>query len=86
MDITLASNMREWIKEGKNRGANCLIIVHDEEYDCDSPIFVYPEQDIEQEVAKAMKLGMVVAISTLGRGVEELIPPNAPMLVSRVEH
>jgi hypothetical protein len=84
---TQVLNMKEWCLEGRDRGASYLIIVHDECYDCNSPIFVFPEQDIREEIAKAMKMGMVVAISTLGGSTGKLVDSSVgPLLISMVGH
>jgi hypothetical protein len=77
-------NIREWVQEGKGRGASHLIIIRDDYYDCESPIFIFPEQDIQEEIIKAMQSGWVVGVTILGENSTNLL--TGPILVSRVEH
>jgi len=73
--------MTEWVNEGETNGASYLIIVWDESSQYYTPIFVYPEQELREEVAKARLLFSIASITTLKN-------PSLfePLLVSRVEH
>lgn len=82
MDM-LKKSMEVWINEAEANGAAHLIVVRDELLECNSPIFVFPEQDLREEVKKAGGQGPVVAICTLGGGY---VPFAQPLLVSRIEN
>lgn len=45
------SAYKEWFKEGVSRGANYMLIV-ETEYDGLMPVFVFPEQSLEEEVKR----------------------------------
>lgn len=83
------SRLRELFIDGKNRGAEYLIVIFDEYLQEERPIFVYPDQDIQCEVITAQANSRVLCSLCLLRDIEEQIAmAMMPLhrIISRVAH
>jgi len=82
--------IRKWFEVGKDRRAEYLIIVYDNYYQEERPVFVFPEQNIQHEVVLAnTEWTRVLYILCLLRDInEQIIMAMIPAYraVSTIEH
>lgn len=90
MSLILEREIRDWFIEGLAREAEYLMVVYDIPEQVCRPIFVYADQDVQDEVMRVVGDGYLKlrSVLTLADDMEVQIKTAASMniVVSRVEN